>query len=118
MEKIFKDQNGLTLVEVLMAKAIFLIGILAFLMMQIKAIDTNSSARSVTENYTWAMDKIEELLALEYTMMTLAAAIILSKPAHLPRAVMVSITMPTVRSTKPVRAARLTSVGLCRMIIL
>lgn len=67
MEKVIKNQNGLTLVEVLMAMAIFLIGILAVLMMQIKAIDTNSSARSVTQNYTWAMDKIEKLLALEYT---------------------------------------------------
>ena len=49
-----------------MAMAIFLIGILAVLMMQIKAIDTNASARSITENYTWAMDKAEELLAQNY----------------------------------------------------
>jgi len=59
-------QGGYTLVEVLMAMAIFLIGILAVLMMQIKAIDTNASARSITENYTWAMDKAEELLAQNY----------------------------------------------------
>jgi type IV pilus assembly protein PilV len=59
-------QGGYTLIEVLMAMAIFLIGILAVLMMQIKAIDTNASARSVTENYTWAMDKAEELLAQNY----------------------------------------------------
>jgi prepilin-type N-terminal cleavage/methylation domain-containing protein len=59
-------QAGYTLVEVLMAMAVFLIGILAVLMMQIKAIDTNASARSVTENYTWAMDKAEELLAQNY----------------------------------------------------
>lgn len=60
------SQGGYTLVEVLMAMAVFLIGILAVLMMQIKAIDTNASARTVTENYTWAMDKAEELLALNY----------------------------------------------------
>ncbi len=67
MEKLVNNQKGLTLVEVLMAMAIFLIGILAVLMMQIKAIDTNSDARSVTENYTWAIDKIEELLVLDYS---------------------------------------------------
>jgi hypothetical protein len=49
-----------------MAMAIFLIGVLAVLMVQIKAIDTNSNARNVTENYTWAMAKIEMLLALDY----------------------------------------------------
>lgn len=66
-------QGGYTLVEVLMAMAVFLIGILAVLMMQIKAIDTNASARSVTENYTWAMDKAEELLAESYDDAQLAA---------------------------------------------
>lgn len=60
------SQGGYTLVEVLMAMAVFLIGILAVLMMQIKAINTNASARTVTENYTWAMDNAEELLALNY----------------------------------------------------
>ena len=60
------NQGGFTLIEVLMAMAIFLIGILAVLIMQIRAINTNSGARSVTENYTWAMDKVEELLGLPY----------------------------------------------------
>lgn len=66
-EKLSDHQGGFTLIEVLMAMAVFLIGVLAVLMMQIKAIDTNSSARSVTENYTWAMDKVEEFLALDYS---------------------------------------------------
>ena len=61
-----ENQGGFTLIEVLMAMAIFLIGILAVLIMQIRAINTNSGARSVTENYTWAMDKVEELLGLPY----------------------------------------------------
>jgi prepilin-type N-terminal cleavage/methylation domain-containing protein len=60
------NQQGFTLIEVLIAMAIFLIGILAVLMMQIKAINSNSGARSRTENYTWAMDKVEELLALDF----------------------------------------------------
>jgi prepilin-type N-terminal cleavage/methylation domain-containing protein len=66
MEKRMDNQGGFTLIEVLMAMAIFLIGVLAVLMMQIKAIDTNSNARNVTANYTWAIDKIEKLLALDY----------------------------------------------------
>jgi type IV pilus assembly protein PilV len=66
-------EGGFTLIEVLMAMAIFLIGILAVLMMHIKAINTNADARSVTENYTWAIDKVEELLALDYTDAQLAA---------------------------------------------
>jgi prepilin-type N-terminal cleavage/methylation domain-containing protein len=66
-------QGGFTIIEVLLAMAIFLIGILAVLMMHIKAINTNSSARSVTQNYTWAMDKVEELLRLPYDDSNLAA---------------------------------------------
>ena len=66
-------EGGFTLIEVLFAVAIFLIGILAVLMMHIKAINTNAGARSVTENYTWAIDKVEELIALNYTDAQLAA---------------------------------------------
>lgn len=66
-------EGGFTLIEVLLAMAIFLIGILAVLMMHIKAINTNSGARSVTLNYTWAMDKVEELLRLPYDDSNLAA---------------------------------------------
>ena len=66
-------EGGFTLIEVLVAMAIFLIGILAVLMMHIKAINTNAGARSVTENYTWAMDKVEELLVLNYSDAQLAA---------------------------------------------
>jgi len=66
-------QGGFTIIEVLLAMAIFLIGILAVLMMHIKAINTNSGARSVTQNYTWAMDKVEELLRLPYNDPNLAA---------------------------------------------
>lgn len=68
-----KCQGGFTLVEVLLAMAIFLIGILAVLMMHIKAINSNSGARGITQNYTWAMDKVEELLRLPYDNADLAA---------------------------------------------
>jgi prepilin-type N-terminal cleavage/methylation domain-containing protein len=66
-------EGGFTLIEVLMSMAIFLIGILAVLMMHIKAIHTNADARSLTTNYTWAINKVEELLALNYADAQLAA---------------------------------------------
>jgi prepilin-type N-terminal cleavage/methylation domain-containing protein len=66
-------EGGFTLIEVMVSMAIFLIGILAVLMMHIKAIHTNAGARGVTENYTWAINKAEELLALNYDDARLAA---------------------------------------------
>ena len=69
----YECQEGFTIIEVLLAMAIFLIGILAVLMMHIKAINTNSGARGVTLNYTWAMDKVEELLRLPYDNADLVA---------------------------------------------
>ena len=58
--------HGYTLIEVLIAMAIFAIGILAIFSMQITATGSNALARGLTENYTAAMDKVEELLALPY----------------------------------------------------
>ena len=58
--------RGYTLIEILMAMAIFSIGILAVYAMQIMAVKENSVGRDVTEKATWAMDRIEELIALPY----------------------------------------------------
>jgi prepilin-type N-terminal cleavage/methylation domain-containing protein len=58
--------HGYTLIEVLIAMAIFAIGILAIFSMQITSTGSNALARGLTENYTAAMDKVEELLALPY----------------------------------------------------
>ncbi len=58
--------RGYTLVEVLIAMAVFAIGILAIFSMQMTATSSNALARGLTENYTAAMDKVEELLALPY----------------------------------------------------
>jgi prepilin-type N-terminal cleavage/methylation domain-containing protein len=59
-------QAGFSLIEVLIAMAIFAIGILGVFSMQIGAINGNSTARKVTENITWATDKAEELHRLPY----------------------------------------------------
>ena len=58
--------QGFTLIEVLMALAIFSIGILAVGAMQISATRGNSSAGNVTSNLTWAMDRLEQLMMLPY----------------------------------------------------
>jgi Tfp pilus assembly protein PilV len=52
--------------EVLMAMAIFSIGILAVGSMQINSANSNTGARIHTEEYTWVVDQIERLTALDY----------------------------------------------------
>ena len=58
--------HGYTRIEVLIAMAVFAVGILAIFSMQMTATGSNALARGLTENYTAAMDKVEELLALPY----------------------------------------------------
>lgn len=60
------NAQGYTLIEVLIAMAVFAVGILAIFSMQVTATSGNALARGLTENYTAAMDKVEELLALSY----------------------------------------------------
>lgn len=68
-----RGNEGYSLIEVLIAMAVFLIGILAVFSMQMSSVTTNGGARRVTENYTWAVDKVEELLTRQYTDAELAA---------------------------------------------
>jgi prepilin-type N-terminal cleavage/methylation domain-containing protein len=58
--------RGFTLIEVLMAMAIFSVGILAVGAMQINSANSNTGARIHTEEYTWVVDRIERLTALGY----------------------------------------------------
>ncbi|RJX28452.1 MAG: prepilin-type N-terminal cleavage/methylation domain-containing protein [Desulfurivibrio sp.] len=60
-------QSGFTLIEVLIAVAIFTIGILAVNAMQTAAIKGNSSANRITESSSWASDRIETLIGLNYS---------------------------------------------------
>ena len=61
-----RGQQGFTLIEVLMAMAIFSVGILAVGAMQITSTNSNASARIHTEEYTWVVDQIERMTALDY----------------------------------------------------
>ena len=58
--------GGFTLIEVLIAIAIFAIGILAIATLQIKSINLNSTARMQSEATTAAADCMERLLSLPY----------------------------------------------------
>ena len=63
----FRNDEGFTLIEILIATAVFAIGILAVLSMQVSSINTNATAKKVTDNYTWAAQRAEEFMALAFT---------------------------------------------------
>ncbi len=60
-------ENGFTLIETLVAMAIFTIGILGLFGMQTAAIKENKTANAITTGSIWAMDQVEELIILNYT---------------------------------------------------
>ena len=67
MNKIIKkNQNGFTLIEVLIGMTVFAIGILGVAAMQISAIEGNSYSSHLSEASTISQDKIEELILLNY----------------------------------------------------
>ena len=68
-----RDSRGFTLIEVLIALAIFSIGILAIGALQHMSIDSNARARMHTEGYTWVVDRIEWITALPYDDANLTA---------------------------------------------
>jgi type IV pilus modification protein PilV len=61
------NQHGFTIMEILIAMAIFGIGILGVAKMQISAITGNTSARIHSEASAIAQEQIESLMALSYT---------------------------------------------------
>jgi len=61
------NQEGFTLLEVLISLAVFSIGVLAVVALQTSAIQGNSSANHMTEASILAQDKVEELMTLPIT---------------------------------------------------
>ena len=61
-----KKIRGFTLVEVLIALAIFSIGILAVASLQTSLTGRNTSARISTEASIWSRDRVESLMLLPY----------------------------------------------------
>ena len=66
-------QAGFSLIEVMVALAVFSIGLLAIFSMHFSSIKTNVVARGVTENITVATAKAEQLMALSFEHAELAA---------------------------------------------
>ena len=66
VQKKTTGQSGFTLLETMMAMAIFTVGILGLFGMQSAAIKENLSANAITSGSIWAADKVEYLLGLEY----------------------------------------------------
>ena len=70
MKSIDKDEpavrGGFTLIEILIALAIFSIGILAIASLQIKSINLNAAARMQSEATVAAVDCMERLVSLPY----------------------------------------------------
>ena len=67
-------QHGFTLIEVLIATAIFSIGILAVFSMQLSAVKSNTNARHSTTVLTIAKDRVEDLIDLPYDHADLTGA--------------------------------------------
>jgi prepilin-type N-terminal cleavage/methylation domain-containing protein len=66
-----KTNKGFTLVEVLVAMAVFSVALLQLGSMQIAASQVSSAAGRLTRATALAQDKIEQLLALPYNDVTL-----------------------------------------------
>lgn len=63
---ILKNNRGFTLTEIMIALAVFTVGILAVNTMQTASIKGNSKARQITEVSNLASDRIEKIIALDY----------------------------------------------------
>ena len=68
------NQDGYTLVEVLIALGILGFGLLAVATMQVTAIKTNSMASGLSQGLTLAQAKVEELMNLSYSAPRLSDA--------------------------------------------
>jgi prepilin-type N-terminal cleavage/methylation domain-containing protein len=65
--KRMKPEGGFTLIELLIAVSILSAGLLALGTMQVSAISGGAYSSNVTEGSTLAADRLEKLLALDYT---------------------------------------------------
>jgi prepilin-type N-terminal cleavage/methylation domain-containing protein len=67
--KIFEkraDNQGFTLIEVMIAMVILLVGMLSVAAMQTKSTNSNTSANRSTRGFVWCSDRLERLKSLPY----------------------------------------------------
>ncbi|MBW1931980.1 MAG: prepilin-type N-terminal cleavage/methylation domain-containing protein, partial [Deltaproteobacteria bacterium] len=67
IEMKINNENGFSIIEILIAVTVFAIGILAVSKMQVMAIKTNHFANCLTDATTLAQDRMEELMGFPYT---------------------------------------------------
>ena len=60
------ENDGFSMVEVVIALAVFSISFLGFYNLQLTSLDGNAKARELTTSYVWASDMTERLLGLDY----------------------------------------------------
>lgn len=66
-ESTLNSEKGFSLIELMIAMAIFSIGILAVMTMQISTINSNSGARKISDALVMANDQLENFMASPYT---------------------------------------------------
>ena len=70
--KKLRNDEGYTLIEILIAIAILAVGLLAIATMQVSSIRVNDTARKMTRRATMAQDRLEYLMSLGYTQAVLS----------------------------------------------
>jgi type IV pilus assembly protein PilV len=68
-----KKEEGFTLIEVMVALSILMVGLLGLASMQVASIKGNFFANRVTEGSVLASDRLEKLFSLPYTHADLAS---------------------------------------------
>jgi prepilin-type N-terminal cleavage/methylation domain-containing protein len=65
--KICNNNRGFTLIEIMIAMVIFVVGMLSVAAMQTGATKGNNTANRSTRAFTWCSDRMEVLMGLPYT---------------------------------------------------
>ena len=60
------NDGGFTIIEVLIALAIFAIGILGLAKLQLASVSDNTSSRKYSEASTWGVSQIESIMGISY----------------------------------------------------
>ena len=61
-----KGVSGFTLIEVMVAMVVLIVGILTLYTMQVSAVRGNMHANKLTEASTWNADRLEKMVSLNY----------------------------------------------------
>jgi type IV pilus assembly protein PilV len=64
--KVYNNNQGFTLIEIMIAMVIFVVGMLSVAAMQTSATKGNNTANRSTRAFTWCSDRMEVLMSLPY----------------------------------------------------